>query len=132
MEPIAIVVLLALLLLIISTTIIIYRLYVTKMPGRLRTFDVILNFVFIIIIGWFFTVIPFNTYTTNVNKNSTTITTQETIIRHFVVFEADTLFLSEDRITDTISTGILSDSLNLKIETTHTLFGRITKREILE
>ena len=79
----------------------------------------------------FFMILPFNSEITDTNKNSTVITTQETVTRYFVVDGTDTLLVSKNVETGISSTGILPDSANLKIKTKYSVYGSVISKRIL-
>jgi len=77
--------------------------------------------IFLLLIMWLIS--PVLTKTYDVAPKSKTITIQKTIINQYVISDSDTLLVSQKSKIDTISTGILPDSLHLKKSAEYTLLG---------
>ena len=131
MDLITIFVLITLLLVIASIVIMYRRIYIIK-DGKTTKRDLVIQIGFLVCLSFMFVILPIDIDITDINKNSTVITTQKTITEYFVVDGTDTLLVSKNIETDILSTGILPDSLNLKSETKYTIFGEVTSKKILE
>ncbi len=77
--------------------------------------------IILLITIWLISPVLIKTY--DIAPKSKTITIQKTTINQYVISDSDTLLVSQKSKIDTISTGILPDSLHLKKSAECTLLG---------
>lgn len=131
MELIAMAIL-SIIVLIIFTIVLTYRGVYIKKNTKMTNRDFFIQFFYLVIMILLMAIVPFYNYTADVDENSTMITTQEIVVRQFVVDGVDTLLLSSNSTIDTLSVEILPDSIQLKTETTTDIFGSRLHKKILE